>query len=266
MTQTSIKQLFDLHGKVAIVTGSAKGIGQAIASRLAEAGASLAIADTDADGAASTVEHIRASGGKAKAFQADVSSAQETEHVVRSTVEAFGRLDILVNNAGIFPMAPFLQVTESLFDKVLALNLRGAFFFAQAAAKHMSAAKQGGAIVNISSIDAFHPTGGLAPYDASKAGLVMLTKSLAIELAPSGIRVNSICPGGVLTPGAKASMNQMSGGKPADDVLLNFTARIPLRRMGSPDDIACAALFLCTQASSYMTGSTVVVDGGFTLS
>ena len=252
----SIAQLFDLTGKVALITGAAMGIGQGIAFRLAEAGAAVMIVDINLEAAEDTVSQIRVNGGKAKAIKADASSVADAKRTVQETVRAFGRLDILVNNAGVYPMAPALEVTEALWDKVVDINLKGLFFYTQAAAQEMVNEDHAGKIINLASIDALHPTGNLVHYDASKGGVVMVTKALALEFGPRGISINAIAPGGIQTPGA-------SSPSASDEMLQAFAARIPLRRMGVPDDIAKVALFLASSASDYMTGSIVVVDGGF---
>ena len=252
----SIAQLFDLTGKVAIVTGGAMGIGQGIAFRLAEAGAAVMIVDVNLEAAEDTVSQIRVQGGKAKAIKADASSVADAKRTVQATVDAYGRLDILVNNAGIYPLAPALEVTEALWDKVLDINLKGLFFYTQAAAQEMVKEDHAGKIINIASIDALHPTGNLVHYDASKGGVVMVTKALALEFGPRGISINAIAPGGIQTPGARSPST-------SDEMIQAFAARIPMRRMGAPDDIAKVALFLASNASDYMTGSVVVVDGGF---
>ena len=251
----SIAQLFDLTGKAAIVTGGAMGIGQGIALRLAEAGAGVLITDINLEAANNTVNQIRSKGGKAEAIKADASSVADAKRTVQETVRAFGRLDIIVNNAGIYPFAPALQMTEELWDKVLDINLKGLFFYSQAAAQEMMNEGHGGKIINIASIDALHPTGNLVHYDASKGGVVMVTKALALELGPHNIMVNAIAPGGIQTPGA-------SGPVTSDEFLQAFISRIPLRRVGVPDDIAKVVFFLASGASDYMTGSLVVVDGG----
>lgn len=268
MPTPSIAQLFDLTGKAAIVTGGAMGIGRAIAFRLAEAGAAVAITDINAEASAETVSQIRDSGGRATAIRADASSPADAGMVAQTTMETFGRLDILVNNAGIFPFSPALQTSEELWDRVLDVNLKGAFFYSQAAAQKMVEAGHGGKIVNIASIDALHPTGNLAHYDASKAGLVMLTKALALEFAPHQILVNAIAPGAIQTPGAQAATGSltMPSAESVEQIAEAFVARIPLRRRGDPDDIAKVVLFLVSGAADYMTGSLVVVDGGFLLS
>jgi 2-deoxy-D-gluconate 3-dehydrogenase len=262
-TPPSIPQLFDLKGQTAIVTGGALGIGQAIAFRLAEAGAAVLIADINLEAAEASAQQVRERGGKATALRADASRVADAQAMAREAVRAFGRLDILINNAGIFPFAPALQVSEELWDRVLALDLKGAFFCAQAAAEQMLAAGHGGRIVNIASIDGLHPTGALAHYNAAKGGLIMLTKALALEWGPRGITVNAIAPGAIRTPGAAAA--QPAAGV-ADMAAASFLRRIPLGRIGEPDDIATVALFLVSRAAAYMTGSLLVVDGGYLLS
>lgn len=252
----SIADLFDLSGKVAVVTGGAMGIGQGIAFRLAQAGAAVMVTDLNHKAAHATVTQIRDGGGQAAAIVADAASFADAQRVVEETVSVFGRLDILVNNAGIFPFSSALEVTEELWGKVMDVNLKGLFFTAQAAAREMIWEGHGGKIVNIASIDALHPTGMLVHYDASKGGVVMVTKSLALELGPQNILVNAIAPGGIQTPGA-------TGPAISEEMMKAFTARIPLKRMGVPDDIAKAVLFLASSMSDYMTGSVVVVDGGF---
>jgi 2-deoxy-D-gluconate 3-dehydrogenase len=244
------------------------GIGQAIALRLAEAGAAVMIADLDEAAARETAERIMASGGRAAAMRADVGVVADTHEMARQTVESFGRLDILVNNAGIFPFAAARDVSEQQWDRVLDVNLKGAFFAAQAAAERMIAQGHGGRIVNIASVDALRPTGNLAPYDASKAGLVMLTKALALEFAPHGMLVNAIMPGEIQTPGAAkggAELRQERGVSVAEMTSAAFLARIPLQRLGQPDDVARVALFLVSGLADYVTGAAVVVDGGYLL-
>jgi len=276
MSTPKIHELYNLRGKAALVTGGAMGIGKAIAFRLAEAGAAIAVVDVDMQAAEQTVFDIEQAGGRAVAARCDLSRAGDAVQAVQGTVRAFGRLDVVVNNAGIFPMARAVDVDEAMWDHVLAVNLKGAFFVAQAAAKRMIEQGDGGTIVNISSIDAFHPTGALAHYDASKGGLEMLTKSLAFELAKERIRVNAVAPGAIQTPGAAAVLKlaserttleekkvSMERGTSLESAVL---ARIPAGRMGVPDDIARAVLFLASPASDYVTGAVLVVDGGYLLS
>jgi len=257
---TTIGQLFDLHGKAAIVTGGAMGIGAAITTRLAEAGAAVLIADVNEEEARRTAARIGETGSQVVAFRANMSQVGDIRAMVAATVERFGRLDVLVNNAGIFPFTPALEMTEEQWDRVLDVNLKGAFFAAQAAARAMVA---GGRIVNIASIDGLHPTGYLAHYDASKGGLVMLTRSLALELGPRGIAVNAIAPGSINTPGA-ATTAALSGNSAI--AMEGFLKRIPLGRVGEPDEIAKVALFLASGAAGYITGELFVVAGGYLLS
>jgi 2-deoxy-D-gluconate 3-dehydrogenase len=247
MEQKSIANSISLSGKVAIVTGGAMGIGLAIAIRLAEAGAKVLVADKDAVAAEAAAVKI---GGVA--FVVDVSDEGEVEAMVAKGVNEFGSLDIFVNNAGIYPQKPVLESTKEDFEKIIHVNLKGAFFANKAAAKQMIAQGRGGKIINITSIDALHPSSvGLALYDASKHGLWGFTKNLALELAPHNISVNAIAPGRVATPGTDM-------GKSSDA----FLAKIPMHRLADADDIAKAALFLASDLSSYMTGSQIVVDGG----
>jgi len=263
----TIAELFDLSGKAAVVTGGAMGIGQAISFRLAEAGASVMIADLDMEAAEKTAEEIKAKGGKAQAIRADASSTADAKKVAQATVKAFGSYDILVNNAGIYPLAPVMEVDEGLWDKVLDVNLKGPFLYSQAAAGEMIKAGHGGKIVNIASIDGLHPNGQATHYNASKGGVIMLTKALALELAPHKILVNSVAPGSIRTPGTKATMiAHMEKGLDPADLGKNFEGRLPLGKPGKPDEIAKAVLFLVSAAADYMTGSLLVVDGGFLLS
>ena len=268
MADETIAQLFDLTGKSAMVTGAAMGIGRGIALRLAEAGASVMITDIEEEPARQAAREIRERGGRADAIRGDAASAADAGKVVRAVVEAFGRLDILVNNAGIFRFSPALEMTEELWDKTLDINLKGTFFHSQAAAREMIRAGHGGKIVNIASMDALHPTQReLSHYEASKGGVVMLTKALALEFAPHDILVNAIAPGPILTPGSMAMTESvLARGEPMEELTKNFLNRLPLKRMGDPDDIAKVALFLASAASDYMTGSLVLVDGGYLLS
>lgn len=267
MSMLTIAQLFDLSGKSAIVTGGARGIGQAVALRLAEAGAFVVVADLSDEGAVDTADQIRARGGKALALHADTASVADAGRVVRTTLEAHGTVDILVNNAAIFPSAPALQTAEESWDQVLAVNLKGAFFFSQAAAQPMIASGGGGRIVNIASMDAMHPTGNQAPYSASKGAVVTLTRALALEWGRYGISVNAVAPGSIRTPGVELQVaaTQGSQGKALEALYRAVEARVPLGRRGEPDDVARVVLFLASPAADYMTGSLVLVDGGYLL-
>ncbi len=269
MPETSISKMFDLSGQTAIVTGGSVGIGRGIVERLAEAGANVMILDIQEKEGQELAQSLQ--GGKAKvAFQrADMRSIDDIEKAVQSTVDRFGGVHILVNNAGIFPFSPIQHVTPELWDRVQEINLRGSFFMSQKAAAQMAKQGKGGSIINIASIDAIHPTGNLIPYDSSKGGVVMMTKSLALELGKQGIRVNGIAPGGINTPGAASgapdTFAQMTP-EQIQEMTSSFTARIPLGRQGEPDDIAAVALFLASDAARYITGDTIIVDGGFLLS
>ncbi|MCP4603294.1 MAG: SDR family oxidoreductase [Proteobacteria bacterium] len=263
----SIAELYDLKDKSAVVTGGSMGIGQAIALRLAQVGANVMIADINLDAANETVEQIKSAGGQAQAIRADVSSVADAKDIVQTTVKTFGRLDILINNAGIYPLAPLLEITEEMWDRVNGIDLKGVFFCSQAAAHEMLRAGRGGKIVNIASIDALHPNGINAHYNAAKAGVVMLTKALALELAPHGILVNSVAPGTIMTPGVDSAFEaQISRGKDPKELAKIFKGRLPLGRSGQPDEIAKVVLFLTSAAADYMTGTLLVVDGGYLLS
>jgi len=268
MSRPAIEQLLDLSGKRAIVTGGAQGIGQAIAFRLAEAEASVMIADIDLDAANETVEHIRSEGGSAEAIAADASSAWDAQKAVQATVDTFGGLDILVNNAGIFPLMPVLNVSEDLWDKVIDINLKGAFLYSKVAGEVMAEGGQGGRIINLASVDALHPNGMATHYNASKGGVLMLTKAMALELAPYRIQVNSVSPGGITTPGTEKAREGVtkSMGLRDEDILQGWIQRVPLGRMGEPDEIARVVLFLAGRAADFITGANILVDGGYLLS
>ena len=267
MTTPSIAELFDLSGKGAIVTGGGMGIGQAICYRLSEAGAAVMVADLNMDAANQTVDEIKNRGGKAQAIEANAASAADAKKVVAATNEAFGSIDILVNNAGIYPLLPVMRVEEALFDKVISVNLKGSFLFAQTTAEAMINAGKGGKIINLASVDGLHPNGNATPYNASKGGVIMLTKALALELAPHKILVNAVAPGSIMTPGTKnVAASALEAGLTIEQLSKSFTGRIPLERAGQPDDIARAVLFLASAAADYTTGDILLVDGGYLLS
>jgi len=265
---TTISELFDLSGKGTIVTGGGTGIGQAISMRLAEAGASVMITDINLEAGNQTVEMIKANGGKAQAIQADASSASDAKKTAQATIDAFGRIDILVNNAGIYPVSPVMEISEALWDRVLDLNLKGTFLYAQSIAEVMIKTGQGGKIINMASVDGMRPTGLVAHYNASKGGVIMLTKAMALELAPHRILVNAVAPGGILTPGTCQTGDEMQKvtGKSLEQMAEDIGKRMPLGRMGEPDEVACVVLFLASGCADYMTGEIVVVDGGYLLS
>jgi 2-deoxy-D-gluconate 3-dehydrogenase len=253
-TPVPAAELLDLTGRTAIVTGGAKGIGLAIARRLHEAGANVVVADVDHAAAEVAGALNAARAGSAAGLQADVSLELDAARLAGAAVEHFGAIDILVNNAGIYPQRPVLEMDPGLFRKVLEVNLTGLFLCTKAVAERMIERDRGGRIINITSIDALHPSMvGLAHYDASKHGAWGFTKNVALELAPHRIWVNAIAPGGIVTPGV---------GDMPEELIAAFEQTIPMGRMGDPDDIARAALFLAGDLSSYMTGSQIVVDGG----
>ncbi|MGE5599779.1 MAG: SDR family NAD(P)-dependent oxidoreductase [Bacteroidota bacterium] len=256
-----------LTGKTAIVTGGAMGIGFGIAKRFAEEGAGVLLADINGEAVRAAAARLAGLPGRVASAEADVAEDGAGDALVGKAVAEFGGLDILVNNAGIFPMAPVLEMTPQFYDRVQDVNLRGAVFLAKAAALRLVQQGRGGRIINITSVDAFHPSMvGLAAYDASKGGLVMFTRSLALELGRHKITVNAIAPGGVATEGTAQPLK--GSGMTEEEMrrmVEGFTARIPLGRMGKPDDIAGAAVFLASKDADYITGETIVVDGGLLL-
>ena len=251
MATVRLAELIRLEGKVAIVTGGAKGIGRGIAERLSEAGATVVISDVDELAGEAASRQIGANFVKA-----DMTSETDLVNLISTILERHSRVDILVNNAGIYPFRPVLGMTAAEWDRVQAVNLRGLFLLSREFAK--AARAHGGAIVNVGSIDSFHPSAvGLAAYDASKGGVLMFTRNFALEVAPLGIRVNMIAPGGIATEGAAQAQGDLS-----ESLRSEFLARVPLGRWGTPDDIATMALVLATPLSAYVTGAAFVVDGG----
>lgn len=256
---------FDLSGKNTIVTGGAMGIGFGIVARFVEGGANVLIADLDEEAAKASAATL-AGPGKVRVLHADMSQVDSGEQIVTACLDAFGSVDVLVNNAGIYPIVPMLEMPVDLFDKVYAINLRGLAFATKAAARQMIAQGKGGKVINIASVDAFRPSNvGLAAYDASKGGVVMFTKNMALELAPHKININAIAPGGITTEGTKrlAGMRKMTP-EEQEQMMKAAVAKMPMG-MGEPDDVAKVAVFLASSASDYITGTTVVVDGGFLL-
>lgn len=251
-----------LEGKVAVVTGGDQGIGRAIALRLSAEGADIAFCyHTNRSGAEEVLRRITGgdagvgNGRRALALQADVSDIAQSRTFVADVFDHFGAADILVNNAGLERSAEFWEVSEQDYDLVLNVNLKGVFFITQAVVRRWIAAKQPGKIINISSVHEELPFPHFASYCASKGGLKMLTRDLAIELAPFGITINSIAPGAIETPINKGLLNDPAELKPLLD-------NIPLRRLGTPEDVSGAAAFLASPDADYMTGTTLFVDGG----
>jgi 2-deoxy-D-gluconate 3-dehydrogenase len=257
-TPASIAELVSLRGRAAIVTGSAMGIGRAIAERLHEAGAALVIADLDNELGAAVVDELNARRlGSATFVHVDVGVQDEVEAMIAAAVEHFGALDVLVNSAGIYPWTMFMDLDAEVVERVLRVNVVGLFLAMHAAARQMIAQGSGGRIINITSIDAINPSvPGLSHYDASKHGAWGFTKGAALELAEHGITVNALAPGAVLSPGAL---------KDAPEAIERMGRRIPMGRMADPDEMARVAVFLASDLASYLTGSQVVVDGGLTL-
>ena len=242
--------------KVAIVTGSSQGIGQAIAVRLARDGLNIAIDyRTHADGAEETLRQVETAGARGVIVKADLSLVSEINHLVEQTLATFGRIDILVNNAGIEKRNDYWDVSESEYDAVMNVNLKAVFFVTQQVVRHLQAEKRPGKIINISSVHEELPFPHFASYCMSKGGLKMMTRNLAIELAPFGITVNSVAPGAIETPINKTLLNNPSKLKALLD-------NIPLKRLGQPRDVAEAVAFLASDKSDYITGTTIFVDGG----
>jgi glucose 1-dehydrogenase len=245
-----------LAGKVACVTGSGQGIGQAIAIRLAQEGADVIVDDrVIGESAEHTLDAIRKLGRRAVAVQGDLSDTGDDCRVIAEGVAQLGKLDILVNNAGVEKRADFWDVTEEDFDFVLRINLRGTFFITQDFVNHLRETKRPGRIINISSVHEELPFPHFSTYCASKGALKMLCRDLAIELAPLGITVNNIAPGAIETPINKALLN-------SPELLNMLLGKIPLGRLGTPNDVAGLAAFLASEDAAYVTGSTFFVDGG----
>lgn len=261
--------LLNLSGKTAIVTGGALGIGFAIAYRLAEAGANVVIANRNQEDAQQAVQALKNNGWSVEAVTTDVSVEDQVKNLVQKTTALFNGVDILVNNAGIFPSIPLAKMTTTDFSKVIEINLKGVFLCTKYVSEQMIQQGKGGKIINITSIDALHPSSiGLAHYDASKHGVWGFTKNVALELAQHQIWVNAIAPGGVATPGVQKMQAQTPVDPTIDmtKVMEAFLTKIPMHRMGEPDDIGKVALFLASDMSSYMTGEQIVADGGALLS
>jgi NAD(P)-dependent dehydrogenase (short-subunit alcohol dehydrogenase family) len=246
-----------LEGKVAVVTGGAKGIGEAYSLGLAEEGARVVVADVDPKAGEAVVGQIQKSGAAAQFARTDVSNQAEVQRMVRATVERFGRLDILVNNAGILFTAPVEETTEEMWDKLLAVNVKGLFFCAQEAAKEMKKQKSG-KIINISSIAAIGGQAGLCAYSSTKGAVLPITRVFALELAKYNIQVNAILPGTTDTGMAKAAMADPEWTR-------QITEGIPMKRLGRTKDLLGAVLYFASSDSDYCTGQTLIVDGGFSM-
>lgn len=256
MGPMTISALFDLTGRKALVTGASRGIGRAIAEALASAGADVAITARDVASLEETASAIAAHGRTAHVFALDVLDVGACGDVIATAADRLGGLDILVNNAGYEEIRPSLDVDEALWDKIVSTNLKGAFFCAQAAARQMQKAGRGGAIVNLCSLTSYVGVPTAVPYGSSKSGLMGMTHALATEWAGLGIRVNAIAPGYFRT-GMTDVFYQDEAWQQA------MLAKIPQRRFGAMEDVAGAVVFLASDASAYITGTCIPIDGGY---
>ncbi len=247
-------EIFSLEGRIALVTGASSGLGRHFAATLACAGARVALCARNMDRLQQAVKEIRAAGGEGVALSMDVRETGSVEKAFETARSRLGEVTIVVNNSGVAGAQRALDVNEASWDQILDTNLKGAWRVAQTAGRGMVAADAGGSIINIASILAFRVAGGVSPYAASKAGLVQLTRAMALELARHRIRVNAIAPGYFAT-----EMNREFFHSPQGEAMVK---RIPQRRVGDPGDLDGALLLLASDASAYMTGSTIVVDGG----
>jgi glucose 1-dehydrogenase len=245
-----------LEGRVAVVSGSSSGIGQAIAVKLAEEGASIVINYSGhAEGAEETLQHVEAAGSKGAIVQADVSKLDAVRSLIDESWSKFGSVDILVNNAGVEKKADFAEVTEEEYDLVLGVNLKGPFFLTQAFVRRLRSVKKSGRIINISSVHEDMAFPGFSTYCVSKGGVRMLMRDLAVELGPEGFTINNIAPGAIITPINKSLLDD----KPKLNALLK---NIPLGRLGTTDDVANLVAFLASDEAAYVNGATFTVDGG----
>ena len=248
----------DLTDKTAFITGASSGLGRHFAGVLARAGARVVLAARRLEALREVAEEIASKGGKALAVALDVRDSRSVEEAIAIADSEFGRIDILVNNSGVVTTAEFLEHSEEDWDRVVDTNLKGAFLVAQAVARQMQAAAGGGTLINVASIVGLRQAGHVAAYAASKAGLVQLTKVMALELARFGIRVNALAPGYMETELNREFMRSGAG--------VALLKRVPQRRFGEPSDLDGALLLLASEASRYMTGCVIVVDGGHLVS
>jgi NAD(P)-dependent dehydrogenase (short-subunit alcohol dehydrogenase family) len=258
----SLHERLNMTGKVAIVTGAGRGLGRATAVSLAEAGAAIVIAERDQETGPGAERALRQAGHTALWLEVDVRDADAIQAMVAAASERFGRIDVLVNNAGGTFVAPALEIRERGFMTVLNLNLTSAWLCSQAAARRMSAAGHGGSIVNISSMSAFIGSQNTVPYGTAKAAVVGLTRALAAEWGGYGIRVNAVAPGSMATEGAALMAERYQA---AADRALSHEHLIPLGRKGRPEEIGSVVVFLASELASYVTGQTLLVDGGVTV-
>ncbi|MBI5077980.1 MAG: SDR family oxidoreductase [Candidatus Yonathbacteria bacterium] len=250
--------MFNLQGKVALVTGARRGMGRTHALALAWQGAKVVITDIDLNQCELVADEVREKSGDVICFKLDVSNKADVDHVFDQVIAKYGRLDILVNNAGIYESHPFLEMTEAEWDRTLDINLKGEFLCAQRAAKEMAKNKWG-RIINIASIASGGVGVGIAggsQYTASKGGIIGMSETLAIELAPLGINVNVIAPGAIDTP-------MVAAANIPEEAMDAMLAGVPLKRIGRPEEVSAAVVFLASDEASYITGATLYVDGGW---
>ncbi len=248
--------LFDLTGQVVLVTGASRGFGRSIAGALAGAGSDLVLTSRTLKDVEAVAAELASTGRKVLPLQADVTQVEEVEEAVRRAVATLGRIDVLINNAGINIRKPALELTETDWDQTLDTNVKGCFRVAKAVGRHM-VARQKGCIVNIASMLASVTLPERAAYASSKGGLVQMTRTLAVEWAPYNVRVNAICPGPFLTDLNKVILND-------PEKVKFFMDRMPMKRFGKPEELHGAAIFLASEASSFITGTTIYIDGGWT--
>jgi NAD(P)-dependent dehydrogenase (short-subunit alcohol dehydrogenase family) len=241
--------------QTAIVTGAASGIGAATARRLGREGAAVVAADQNLDGAEQTAASIRAEGGEAVAIPVDVTQRSQVEALLAAALERYDHVDVLANIAGIAHDEPFLEISDAWWNKTLAVNLTGVFYCAQVVARHMVERKIAGRIVNLASTNGLVGEENLAHYNASKFGVVGLTMTMAIELGPHHIRVNSVCPGLIKTPLTQSSYTNHAWAA-------SYLTKIPLSRFGEPEEVAAAVAYLASEDSGFITGAQLVIDGG----
>lgn len=249
-----------LKGKSAIITGAGTGIGKAIALLFAKEGAAVMVADVDEAGGMETVRSARDAGGRAAFTLADVTVAAQAERLVKAAVEDFGGLDILVNNAGIWTPGTVADLPEEDWDRVMDVNVKGVFLCSKYAIPEMM--KGGGSVINMASVGGFIGSTNYGAYNASKGAVVMLTKNMALDYAAHNIRVNCICPMLTETEMARAIIEAQKG--EPETIKKVYERRIPLGRLGRPEDVAYGALYLASDESSYVTGASLFIDGGYT--
>lgn len=249
-----------LDGKVALITGAGSGIGRASAILFAKEGAKVVVVDVDQEAGEETVRFIKEKGGEAVFVKADVSNAADVENAIKVTIERYGKLDILFNNAGINPSGTVVDTPEEIWDKVININLKSVFLTSKYAIPEM-AKRGGGVIINTASVAGLVGTANEIAYVASKGGVVMMTKAMAIDHANQNIRVNCICPSGTDTPLLKKWLSTVKEPEKVRQALTNMTL---LKRLAKPEEIAYAALFLASDESSFATGSVLVINGGYT--